>query len=314
MMVLNDWTYDESEESERGEGKSDPEEERFWRGYRRRVRLTPQQELELGRRAAAGDEAAVQILVEANFGLVVKWARRYAEAADHVLPLDDLVQEGCLGLLKAARRFDYRRGLRFSTYAVNWIRQAILRCLAQQSRLIRLPVHIDDMIRRMQKTVQRLARQYGREPTPAELAEALGLSVEDTERLLTLARPSTSLDAPLRQDSEDTFLDLQTDELAVDPEQAVLHEELRQGVETLLAALTDREQQILRWRFGLDDNQAHTLQEIAEKVGLSRERVRQIEKQALEKLRAEPSLDKLLRLTGRAPSSSDTYTTAVATA
>jgi RNA polymerase primary sigma factor len=254
--------------------------------------LTAAQEVELARKIEAGDEAAAQHLTTANLRLVVHTAKRYTGRG---LPLSDLIQEGNLGLLRAVRKFDWRRGCRFSTYATWWIRQAIARAIADTGRTIRLPVPVLAALSRLNATQQRLTQELGREPTDAELGRALGVAPERVRELRHAARRPGSLDRPLNDDAEASVADLVVAAEQPAPETTVFEHLLQQDTRRVLAAaLTERERLVLRLRFGLGGGRTYALEEVGQQVGLTRERVRQIEVRALEKLRA-PRLRQRLR-------------------
>jgi RNA polymerase primary sigma factor len=223
--------------------------------------------------------AAKRELMEGNLRLVVSIAKRYRGAA---LPLQDLVQEGNLGLGKAVDRFQYRRGFKFSTYATWWIRQAITRALADRGRLIRLPVHVEEQLRQLARADRALAGELGRAPTPEELARRAHLSVEKVRGLLEAARRTYSLDTPLSETTE--LGDVLQDTQVAPPDEAVLVEDQARQVQRALATLSEQQRQVLRLRFGLDDGE-HTLEQIGQRFGLTRERIRQIEAKALQQLR-----------------------------
>ena len=243
--------------------------------------LTPEEELALAQRCAQGDEEAIRRLVNSNLRLVVSVAREYAGRG---VPLLDLIQEGSIGLLAAAKKFDYTRQFRFSTYATKWIRQGITRCILDHGGLIRVPGHTAERIRRVTKTRTVLTQQLGREPEVEELAQACELTAQRVEQLLSLVPQVCSLDAPAGEEEGSLGL-LLKDLTAPEPQQLLIREELKRILEQLLAQLTPRQQNILRLHFGLEDGDCHSLEAISVREGVSKERVRQIEAQAMERLR-----------------------------
>jgi len=243
--------------------------------------LTPQQEQSLAQRCAQGDQEAIRQMVDSNLRLVVSVAREYAGRG---VPLLDLIQEGSIGLLAAAKKFDYTLDYRFSTYATKWIRQGVTRCLLQHNALIRVPQHTAERMRKVQLAGNRLRQELGREPTEEEIAASCDMRADKVRQLIQLNPELCSLDAPAGDAEEGTLALLLEDLQAPQPQEELIREELRRILEELLAMLTERQQMVLRLHFGMEDGVCHSLEDISIRFGVSKERVRQIERQAMDRL------------------------------
>ena len=253
--------------------------------------LSLEEETKLSERIVNGDEEAKNILAESNLRLVVSIAKRYVGRGMLFL---DLIQEGNIGLMKAVEKFDSNKGYKFSTYATWWIRQAITRAIADQARTIRVPVHMVETINKLSRCQRQLTLELNREPTDEELSKKMGISPDKIREVLKIAQDPVSLETPIGEEDDSHLGDFVKDERSMSPEEYTIHEMLKDEISDVLLTLTEREEQVLRLRFGLDDGSCKTLEEVGQMFGVTRERIRQIEAKALRKLR-HPSRSRKLK-------------------
>ena len=284
-------TAEESENSFIERGNAEDPVRMYLKEIGRIPLLSSEEEIELAKRMEEGDEEAKKKLSEANLRLTVSIAKRYSGRGMQFL---DLIQEGNLGLIKAVEKFDYRKGYKFSTYATWWIRQSITRAIADQARTIRIPVHMVETMNRVNRTSRRLLQEYGREPTPEEIAEAMNLPVERVLEISKISQEPVSLETPIGEEEDSHLGDFIQDEHIPVPADEAAHTLLREQLEKVMDTLSEREQKVLALRFGLEDGKPHTLEEVGREFQVTRERIRQIEAKALRKLR-HPTRSRKLR-------------------
>ena len=284
-------TAEESENSFTERGNAEDPVRMYLKEIGRIPLLSSEEEIELANRMEEGDEEAKKKLSEANLRLTVSIAKRYSGRGMQFL---DLIQEGNLGLIKAVEKFDYRKGYKFSTYATWWIRQSITRAIADQARTIRIPVHMVETMNRVNRTSRRLLQEYGREPTPEEIAEAMNLPVERVLEISKISQEPVSLETPIGEEEDSHLGDFIQDEHIPVPADEAAHTLLREQLEKVMDTLSEREQKVLALRFGLEDGKPHTLEEVGREFQVTRERIRQIEAKALRKLR-HPTRSRKLR-------------------
>ena len=284
-------TAEESENSFTERGNAEDPVRMYLKEIGRIPLLSSEEEIELAKRMEEGDEEAKKKLSEANLRLTVSIAKRYSGRGMQFL---DLIQEGNLGLIKAVEKFDYRKGYKFSTYATWWIRQSITRAIADQARTIRIPVHMVETMNRVNRTSRRLLQEYGREPTPEEIAEAMNLPVERVLEISKISQEPVSLETPIGEEEDSHLGDFIQDEHIPVPADEAAHTLLREQIEKVMDTLSEREQKVLALRFGLEDGKPHTLEEVGREFQVTRERIRQIEAKALRKLR-HPTRSRKLR-------------------
>ena len=288
--VLSEMEEQPKAPAETGQTESDDSLGAYLREIGRGTLLTKEQEIELAKQIEAGSDAARRRMTEANLRLVVSIAKKYQGRG---MPLLDLIQEGNVGLMRAVQKFDHRRGFKFSTYATWWIRQAVLRAIGDQARTIRLPIHIGDQTNKLVRVSDRLRDSLGRQPTDEEIGEELGLTTDEVEALRRTSRDTVSLETPIGEEGDTELGHLIEDANAESPSNAALESDLKDQVDQVLGSLRPRERRVIQLRFGLGDGHQRALDEVARRMGTSRETVRQLERQALAKLRRSGRADAL---------------------
>jgi RNA polymerase primary sigma factor len=293
-MIWGDDNSDDADEAANATAELSDLADDSVRMYLREIGKIPlinhEKEIELAKKIEKGDKKAKKDLAEANLRLVVSIAKRYIGRG---LDLLDLIEEGNTGLLRAVEKFDYTRGYKFSTYATWWIRQAITRAIADQSRTIRIPVHMVETINKMIRTERQLVMELGREPLPEEIAAEMGMDVDKVNYIMKIKQDTIPLESPVGEEEDSVLADFIEDSESQTPVEVATYELLKEHIKEVLDLLTPREQKILRMRFGLDDGKAHTLEETGQEFGVTRERIRQIEAKALAKLKKHRDSKKL---------------------